>query len=91
MNKLIHALTAGASMLILTSGISLAADQTHPTEETAPRSSENQPGDPAPVTTGNEKAQQSDEYAAALKKCDSVQDSKRQKCIAAADKKYGHM
>ena len=91
MNKLIHALTAGAAALILASGISIAADQTRPTEETAPRSSENQPGDPASVTTGNEKAQQQDAYTAALKKCDSLQDSKKQKCFAAADKKYGHM
>ena len=93
MNKLLYAITAGAAALVLTSGIAVSADKTRPGEEPAPRASENQPGEPAPVTTGNEKAKHNDneEYAAALKKCDSMKDSKKQKCIEAADRKYRDM
>ena len=90
MNKLLYTLTAGVAALVLTSGFSFAADQTRPTEESPPRASENQPGVAAPVVTGGE-TKQSPEYVAALKKCDSMDDGKKQSCIDAAQKKYGNM
>jgi hypothetical protein len=93
MNKLLYAFTAGVAAVVLTSGIALSADKTRPSEEPAPRASENQPGDPGSVTTGNEKAQHNDneEYMAALKKCDSMKPSKKQMCVDAADRKYRDM
>lgn len=91
MNKLLYTLTAGAAALVLTSGICVAADQTRPTEEAPPRASENQPGDAGAVTTGPEDAKQNQEFMAAMKKCDAMTDGKKQKCVEAAQKKYGHM
>lgn len=91
MNKFLYALTAGAAALVLASGSALAADQTRPNEEPQPRAAENQPGDAATVTTGNEQAKPDQEYTAALKKCDSMKESNKQACIEAAQKKHGHM
>ena len=92
MNKLLTTLTAGAAALVLTSGICVAADQTRPNEEAPPRASENQPGDAGAVTTGPEDAKQNQEYMAAMKKCDAMNDDgKKQKCVETTKKKYGHM
>lgn len=91
MNKLLYTLTAGAAALVLTSGICVAADQTRPNEEAPPRASENQPGDAGPVTTGPEDAKQNQEHMAAMKKCNAMNDGQKQKCVEAAQKKYGHM
>lgn len=93
MNKLLHMLTAGAAALVLTSGFSGAADQTQtrPNEEPAPRASENQPGDPAAVTTVPEQANQDEEYMAAMKKCDSLKGASKQKCTDGANRKFNRM
>ena len=86
MNKLLYLLTAGAAALVLTSGISIAADE-HP----EPRSTAAQPGDPAPVMTAPEQQKQDDEYMAALKKCDPLTGGQKQKCVDAAHKKFNRM
>jgi hypothetical protein len=90
MNKLLSALIAGATALILASGISAAADKSRPTED-PPRASENQPGDPGAVKTAPEQAAQDQEYIAALKKCDSLKGSDKQQCVDAAQRKFSRM
>jgi hypothetical protein len=90
MNKLLYALTAGATALILASGLSAAADKSRPTEE-PPRASENQPGDPASVKSAPEQANQEQEYMAALKKCDAMKGGDKQKCVDAAQRKFSRM
>jgi len=86
MNKLLYVLTAGAAALVLTSGISCAADE-HP----EPRSTANQPGSPGPVMTAPEQAKQDEEYMAALKKCDSLTSGQKKKCVDAAQKKFNRL
>jgi len=92
MNKLLSVLTAGATALILASGMSAAAEKSksRPAEE-PPRASENQPGDPAAVKTVPEQASQDQEYIAALKKCDSLKGSDKQQCVDAAQRKFSRM
>jgi hypothetical protein len=92
MNKFMCMLTAGATALVLASGMSAAADKSksRPAEE-PPRASENQPGDPAPVKTAPEQAAQDQEYMAALKKCDSLKGGEKQKCVDAAERKFSRM
>jgi hypothetical protein len=91
MNKLLHVLTAGAAALVLTSGFSGAADPTRQNEEPQPRASENQPGEPGVVQTAPEQAKLDQEYVAALKKCDSLRGGDKQKCVDAAQRKFGRM
>ena len=91
MNRFLYALTVGATALVLTSGSAFAADQTRPNEEPQPRSAENQPGDNAPVTSGNEQEKPDQAYTAALKNCDAMKESNKQACMGAAKKKHGHM
>ena len=90
MNKLLYALTAGATALILASGLSAAADKSRPTEE-PPRASENQPGDPASVKSAPEQANQDEQYMAALKKCDTMKGGEKRKCVEAAQRKFSRM
>jgi len=91
MDRMKSALTAGAATLILTIGIAAAADQTLPDQEPAARSLETEAGGPPSVTTGTEKEKLSDEYSAALKKCDYMRGGAKQKCVEAANKKFGFM
>ncbi len=91
MNKLSSAMMAGAAALALASTLSFAADQTKPTNETPPRASENQPGDPGAVKSAPEQANQEKEYMAALKKCDTLKGGDKQACIDAAERKFGRM
>ena len=91
MNTLLSAVTAGAAALVLASTLSFAADQTKPTNETPPRTSENQPGDPSAVKSAPEQANQDKEYMAALKKCDSLKGGDKQACIDAAERKFSRM
>ena len=90
MSKLLTMLTAGALALTL-GGFAAAADPTRPTEEPAPRASENQPADPGVVKTGPEQANQDPEYVAALKKCDSLNGGEKQKCVESAKKNFSRM
>ena len=90
MNKLMNALIAGATALVLTSGFAGAADSTKPTEE-RPRASENQPGDPGAVKTAPEQANQDQDYMAALKKCEGMKGGEKQKCTEAAQRKFNRM
>lgn len=92
MTKLFHALMAGAAAIALTIGLAGAADTSRPhEEEEPPRASENQPGDPAVVKTVPEQANQEREYMAALKQCDSLKGAEQQKCVEAAQRKFGRM
>lgn len=91
MNKLSSALMAGAAALALASTLSFAADQTKPTNETPPRTSENQPGDPGAVKSAPEQANQEKEYMAALKKCDTLKGGEKQACVDAAERKFSRM
>src|ERR1700720_49134 len=90
MDKLIYVLTAGAAALVLTTGVAVAAD-TRPVQEPAPRALEKPPGGPPSVMTGTEKEKLSEEYTAALKKCDNLKASEKQKCLDATNKKFGFM
>ena len=90
MNRLLNAMIAGATALVLTSGFAGAADSTKPKEE-PPRASENQPGDPGAVKTAPEQANQEKDYMAALKKCDSMKGGEKQKCTDAAQRKFNRM
>ena len=90
MDKMKSALTAGAATLILTTGIA-TADRTLPDQEPAARPTETEPAGPPSVTTGTEKEKLSDEYSAALKKCDYMKGGAKQKCVEAANKKFGFM
>jgi hypothetical protein len=91
MDKLISALTAGAVTLILTTGIAVAADQPRPDQEPVPLASESPPSGPPSVITGTEKEKRSEEYSATLKKCDYMKAGERQKCVEAANRKFGLM
>jgi hypothetical protein len=91
MDKMKSALTAGAATLILATGIAVAADQTRPEQEPATPASENPQGGPPSVTTGTEKEKLSDEYSASLKKCDYMKAGAKQKCVEAANRKFGFM
>ena len=91
MNKLLSAMTAGAAALVLASTLSIAADQTKPANETPPRTSENQPGDPSAVKSAPEQANQDQEYMAALKKCDALKGGEKQTCVEAAQRKFSRM
>ena len=91
MNKLLSAMTAGAAALVLASTLSIAADQTKPTNEAPPRTSENQPGDPSAVKSAPEQANQDQEYMAALKKCDALKGGEKQTCVEAAQRKFSRM
>ena len=85
------ALTAGAAALILTTGIAIAADQTRADQEPGATLSDDPRGGPPSVTTGTEKEKLSDEYSATLKKCDYMKAGAKQKCVEAANKKFGFM
>ena len=91
MNKMLNVMIAGAAALVLTSGFAGAADSTKSKDETPPRASENQPGDPAAVKTAPEQAAQDQEYMAALKKCDGLKGGEKQQCTEAAQRKFGRM
>ncbi len=91
MNKLLSAMTAGAAALVFASTLSFAADQVKPGNETPPRTSENQPGDPGAVKSAPEQANQEKEYMAALKKCETLKGSDKQTCIDAAERKFSRM
>ncbi len=87
MNKLRHALMAGAAVLVLAGGYSIAADPLPP----EPRSSELQPGEGGIVTTAPEAAQQEQEYMAALKKCETLTGTDKQACLQSAQRTFGRM
>lgn len=91
MSKLMSAMMAGAAALVLASTLSYAADQAKPTNETPPRTSENQPGDPSTVKSAPEQASQDKEYMAALKKCDALKGGDKQSCIESAQRKFSRM
>ena len=91
MNKLFSAMMAGATALILASTLAVAADQTKPTNETPPLTSENQRGDPSAVKSAREQANQDQEYMAALKKCDALKGGDKQTCVEAAQGKFSRM
>lgn len=91
MNKPMTAWIAGAATLALTIGLAGAADQSRPKEETPPRTSENQPGDPGAVKSVPEQAAQDKEYQAAMKKCDSLKGGEKQRCVESAERKFGRM
>lgn len=84
MSKLIGTLTAGALALAL-SGFACAADEPQPGAQTQPRAEQNQPGQ------SGDTAKREQEYQTALKRCESLSASDKQKCIDAAKKKYGEM
>lgn len=91
MNKLLTAMTAGAAALVVASTLAIAADQARPANETPPRTSENQPGDPSAVKSAPEQAKQDQDYIAALKKCDALKGTEKQSCIDAAERKFSRM
>jgi hypothetical protein len=93
MNKLLRTLIAAALAWSLASGHAAAADKSGPKpgQEPKPRTSQTQPGDPAPVITVPEQAKQDREYVAALKKCDSLKGPKKTACIESAQRKFSRM
>ena len=102
MNKLLYALTAGATALLLSSGFAGAADPdrsnearsnnpNRPSQEAPPRSSENQAGEPGVVETAPGQANLEKDYLAALKRCDSMTGGDKQQCVEAAHRKFGRM
>jgi hypothetical protein len=85
MSKLFALIGAGALALSL-GGIATAADNT--TQQ------QSQPQAQQPATQGQPGSaeQREQEYLAALKKCDAMQNAgEKQKCIDAAKKKHGQM
>lgn len=100
MSKLLATLIAGTTLAIATP--LLAADnngqsnsqarptQNQPTQqEQVPMQKDNGTGNPQ--ARPNQDTTQSPEYAAALKKCDSMSGSSKTNCVDAARKKYGQM
>jgi uncharacterized protein HemX len=85
MRKLIGTLTVGALALGL-SGFAYGADQPQPgTQSQEPRAEQNQPGQ------SGDSAKREQEYLTALKRCESLGGTDKQKCIEAAKKKYSEM
>jgi len=84
MSKLIGVLTAGALAFAL-SGLAYAADEPQPATQGQPRAEQSQPGQSGDTTKREQ------EYLTALKRCESLSASDKQKCIEAAKKKYGEM
>jgi hypothetical protein len=92
MNKLLSAMMAGTAAMVLASTLSIAADPYNkPANETPPRTSENQPGDPSTVKSAPEQARQDQDYVAALKKCDALKGPEKQSCIDSAERKFNRM
>ena len=103
MTKLLSALFTSA--LLLCSGLTLAADPagTSSDRSTQPNASRNTPGEgqagdmkehsvtpPARSAKQNPRDPQA-VYSAEVKKCNSLQGSRKQECVAAAKKKAGEM
>jgi len=84
MSKLIGALSAGALVFAL-SGFAVAADEPQPGAQSQPKAEQSQPGQ------SGDSAKREQEYMAALKRCESLSASDKQKCVEAAKKKYGEM
>lgn len=82
MNKLMSILAAGA-LALAASGVSLAADENQ---------GQQPPGTPkAQEPTPAEQSKQEQDYLAALKKCDGLEDSAKQKCVNEAKQKHNRM
>jgi hypothetical protein len=100
MTKLLATLIAGATLAVATP--LLAADNSSPSNSQA-RPSQNQPTQQEqvpvqkdnatsnPQARPNQDSAQNPEYAAALKKCDSMSGSSKTSCVDTAKKKYGQM
>jgi hypothetical protein len=84
MSKLIGTLTAAALALAL-SGFAYAADEPQPGTQGQPKAEQSQPGQ------SGDAAKREQDYMAALKRCESLSTSDKQKCVEAAKKKYGEM
>ena len=104
MNRLLIALLAGGALM--SSGVVLAADQNRDTQTQAqPNATNKTPGETNAKSPANEHrpgVESSKEnpaaprdpnsvYSTELKKCDSMQGTEKQKCVAAAKKKSGEM
>ena len=102
MTKLLTALFTGA--LLSSTGLILAADPAASSDHsTQPNASQTTPGEGQagdmgqhPVTPPARSAKQNPRdpqavYSAEVKKCNSLQGSKKQECVAAAKKKAGEM
>jgi len=101
MTKLLAALIAGTTLAIATP--LLAADNNNGQSNSQAKPTQNQPTQQEQVpmqkdnATSNPQARQNQdsaqnpEYAAALKKCDSMSGSSRTTCVDTAKKKYGQM
>jgi hypothetical protein len=100
MTKLLATLIAGATFAVATP--LLAADNNGQTNSPA-KPTQNQPtqqeqvpmqkdnGTSNPQARPNQDSAQNPEYAAALKKCDSMSGSSKTSCVESAKKKYGQM
>jgi len=97
MNKLLSSLLAGATALVWVATASAAdkANSPDPTQNQSPQQS--QPAaDPNNVVVDDAQAgaavsAKEQEYLAALKKCESLDEQQRQQCVDAARKKAGQM
>jgi len=85
MSKLIGTLSAAALAFAL-SGFACAADEPQSGAQGQPRADQSQPAQSSDTTSKREQ-----EYMTALKRCESLSASDKQKCIEAAKKKYGEM
>jgi hypothetical protein len=100
MNKLLAALI-GAPTLAVATPLLAADSSSQPNSQASP--TQNQPsqqeqvpmrkdtGTSNPQARPNQDSAQSPEYAAALKKCDSLSGSSKTNCVDAAKKKFGQM
>jgi hypothetical protein len=84
MSKLIGTFTAAALAMAL-SGFVYAADEPQPGAQGQPKAEQSQPAQ------SSDSAKREQEYLTALKRCESLSASDKQKCIEAAKKKYGEM
>jgi hypothetical protein len=92
MTKLISIFAASALALSL-SGVAFAADEKTQDRPAYPKT-QDQTGAPKTQDQGvtpAEQSKQDQEYLVALKKCDSLQDAPKQKCIEEAKQKYNRM
>jgi hypothetical protein len=84
MTKLMSILAAGA-LALAASGLSLAADENQGQQPPGTPKAQEPTGAPA------EQSKQEQDYLAALKKCDGLEDSAKQKCVNEAKQKHNRM
>ena len=89
MNRL-TTISAAALLALAANAVSIAADDSKPTNEQKLQQQKDSAQEPAKQETTGDLTKQEQEYLSALKKCESMNATEKQQCVDKTRKQFGH-